>query len=77
MEPVIPQIEPKQVSFINNTVESMSGLTAFGLTMLIIYAITRVLNFYEIGANVYGSYLVFYIFLIIAVYNIPRYHLIN
>jgi hypothetical protein len=64
-------------SFLGRTVESMSGLTAFGLTLLVLYASTKVLNFYEIGPNVYGSYVVFYIFLLIAIYNIPRYPLIK
>jgi hypothetical protein len=64
-------------SFLGRTVESMSGLTAFGLTLLFFYASTKVLNFYEIGPNIYGSYVVFYIFLLIAIYNIPRYPLIK
>jgi len=64
-------------SFLGRTMESMSGLTAFGLTLLFFYASTKVLNFYEIGPNVYGSYVVFYIFLLIAIYNIPRYSLIK
>lgn len=64
-------------SFLGRTVESMSGLTAFGLTLLFFYASTKVLNFYEIGPNIYGSYAVFYIFLLIAIYNIPRYPLIK
>lgn len=64
-------------SFLGNTMESMSGITAFGLTLLFLYASTKILNFYEIGPNVYGSYVVFYIFLLIAIYNIPRYPLIK
>jgi hypothetical protein len=64
-------------SFLGRTMESMSGLTAFGLTLLFFYASTKVLNFYEIGPNVYGSYVVFYIFLLIVIYNIPRYPLIK
>jgi hypothetical protein len=64
-------------SFLGRSVESMSGLTAFGLTLLVFYASTKVLNFYEIGPNIYGSYVVFYIFLLIAIYNIPRYPLIK
>lgn len=64
-------------TFLGRTMESMSGLTAFGLTLLFLYASTKVLNFYEIGPNIYGSYVVFYIFLLIAIYNIPRYPLIK
>jgi hypothetical protein len=64
-------------SSVSSTVESMSGITAFGLITLITYAITKVLNFYEVGPNVYGSYLVFYIFLITSAFNLPRRHLIH
>lgn len=64
-------------SGVSSTVESMSGLTAFGLIVLITYAITKVLNFYEVGPNVYGSYLVFYVFLITTAFNLPRRHLIR
>jgi hypothetical protein len=74
---VIPGIEKGIFSGVSSTVESMSGITAFGLITLITYAITKILNFYEIGPNVYGSYLVFYVFLITAAYNLPRYHLIH
>ncbi len=64
-------------SGVSSTVESMSGLTAFGLIVLITYAITKILNFYDVGPNIYGSYLVFYVFLIIAAFNLPRHHLIH
>ena len=71
-------IRPEGIqTFLGRTMESMSGLTAFGLTLLFFYASTKVLNFYEIGPNVYGSYVIFYIFLLIAIYNIPRYPLIK
>jgi hypothetical protein len=74
---VIPGIEKGFFSGVSSTVESMSGITAFGLITLILYSITKVLNFYEIGPNIYGSYLVFYVFLITSAYNLPRYHLIR
>jgi hypothetical protein len=45
--------------------KNMSKITVFGLTMLVIYTITKILNFYGIGVEKYGSYLVFYIFLLI------------
>jgi hypothetical protein len=74
---IIPGSSSNIFSGVSNTVESMSGLTAFGLITLIMYAITKVLNFYEIGPNIYGSYLVFYIFLIISAFNLPKHHLIH
>lgn len=45
--------------------KSISKLTIFGFTILTIYAITKILNFYGIGADKYGSYLMFYVFLIL------------
>ncbi len=74
---LIPGSNTNIFSGVSNTIESMSGITAFGLVMLITYAITKILNFYEVGSNVYGSYLVFYVFLIIAAFNLPKYHLIR
>lgn len=74
---LIPGPNTNIFSGVSSTIESMSGVTAFGLILLITYAITKILNFYEIGANVYGSYLVFYIFLIFVAYNLPKYHLIH
>jgi hypothetical protein len=74
---LIPGANTNIFSGVSNTIESMSGVTAFGLVMLITYAITKILNFYEVGPNVYGSYLVFYVFLIIAAFNLPKYHLIR
>ena len=49
----------------NSSSKSISKLTIFGLTILTIYAITKKLNFYGIGADKYGSYLMFYVFLIL------------
>ena len=43
----------------------MNKITIFGLTLLVIYTITKILNFYGIGIDKYGSYLVFYVFLIV------------
>ena len=48
-----------------NTGSVTSKITVFGLTILTIYAITKILNFYGIGADKYGSYLMFYVFLIL------------
>jgi hypothetical protein len=45
--------------------KNISKLTVVGLTILTIYAITKILNFYGVGADKYGSYLMFYVFLIL------------
>jgi len=57
--------------------ETMSSVTVFGITMVILYSITKILNFYGIGINEYGSYLTFYIFLLILIYFTPNYYIIH
>jgi hypothetical protein len=51
---------------------TMSKITTFGITILIIYSITNILNFYGIGVDKYGSYLAFYIFLLLCYYILNR-----
>lgn len=46
-------------------------ITMLGITLLLIYGFTRVLEFYGIGINVYGSYIAFYLFILITVYILP------
>jgi hypothetical protein len=47
--------------------KNMSKVTIFGFTILSLYSITKILNFYGIGVDKYGPYLMFYVFLIICV----------
>jgi hypothetical protein len=46
----------------------MNKITTFGIAILIIYSVTKILNFYGVGVDKYGSYLVFYIFLLLCYY---------
>jgi hypothetical protein len=48
-----------------------SAITGIGTMILLIYGITRILEFYGIGIDKYGSYLAFYFFLFISSYIIP------
>jgi hypothetical protein len=57
--------------------DTMSAVTVFGLTVLILYAVTKILNFYSVGSNSYGSYLLFYVFLLFSIYFTPDYHIIH
>ena len=66
----------KSTGSITGLPDSLSGITVFGITALILYAITKILNFYDIGSNIYGSYLTFYIFLLILIYNTPKHNII-
>jgi len=47
---------------------NMNKITMLGITILVMYSITKILNFYGVGVDKYGSYLVFYIFLLICYY---------
>jgi len=49
----------------------MSKITTIGITILIVYGLTKILNFYGVGVNVYGSYLAFYLFLLISTLVLP------
>ena len=51
-----------------------STITAVGVTLIIIAAITKILDFYGVGPDVYGTYIGFYTFLIIASFVLPRYY---
>jgi hypothetical protein len=47
-------------------------ITTLGISILLIYGFTRILEFYGIGIDVYGSYIVFYFFMLISSFILPR-----
>jgi hypothetical protein len=47
-------------------------ITSLGISILLIYGITKILEFYGVGINVYGSYIAFYTFLLISAFVLPR-----
>lgn len=47
-------------------------LTILGFSVIFTYVITNLLEFYGIGADVYGSYVGFYLFLMISMFVLPR-----
>jgi hypothetical protein len=49
-----------------------SIITTLGISILLVYGLTRILEFYGIGINIYGSYLAFYGFLLISSFILPR-----
>lgn len=49
-----------------------SFITIFGLFILVMYGSMKILEFYGIGVNVYGSYIVFYFFLLLTYFVLPR-----
>ena len=44
----------------------MSKITILGMSILLIYGIIRILEFYSIGINMYGSYVAFYVFILLS-----------
>jgi hypothetical protein len=48
-----------------------TAITGIGIMFVLIYGIIRILEFYNIGINKYGTYLAFYVFLFISSYIIP------
>jgi purine-cytosine permease-like protein len=49
-----------------------SIITTLGIAILLVYGFTRILEFYGIGMDVYGSYIAFYFFILISSFVLPR-----
>lgn len=54
-----------------DTFTSSSAIGGITIMLLFIYGIMRILEYYGIGIDKYGSYLVFYMFLFISSYILP------
>lgn len=50
----------------------MNSITLIGLSIIFFYSLTQILNFYGIGEDVYGIYILFYIFIIISILVLPN-----
>jgi hypothetical protein len=51
---------------------SSSIITTIGISILLVYGFTRLLEFYGIGINIYGSYFAFYFFILLSAFILPR-----
>jgi hypothetical protein len=49
-----------------------SIITTIGISIILFYGIKKILEFFGIGIDVYGTYLSFYVFLIISSFILPR-----
>jgi hypothetical protein len=47
-------------------------ISTLGVSIILIYGIIKLLDFYGIGINVYGSYIAFYVFIILSSFILPR-----
>lgn len=50
----------------------MNSITLIGLSIIFFYSLTQILNFYGVGEDVYGVYILFYIFIIISILVLPN-----
>jgi hypothetical protein len=50
----------------------MNPVTLIGLSIIFFYSLTQVLNFYGIGEDIYGTYILFYIFIILCILILPN-----
>ncbi len=46
-------------------------VTTLGITLLVVYCLIQIFGFYGIGISSYGSYLTFYLFLLLCVFILP------
>jgi hypothetical protein len=50
----------------------MNAITLIGLSIVFFYSLSQILKFYGVGEDVYGIYLLFYIFIIICILVLPN-----
>ena len=50
----------------------MNAITLIGLSIIFFYSVTQILSFYGVGEDVYGVYILFYIFIIISILVLPN-----
>ncbi len=50
----------------------MDTITLIGLSIIFFYSIIQILKFYGIGEDVYGIYILFYIFIILCIVILPN-----
>ena len=50
----------------------MNSITLLGFSIIFFYSLSQILNFYGVGEDVYGVYILFYIFIIISILVLPN-----
>jgi hypothetical protein len=50
----------------------MESIALIGISIILLYSITKILNFYGIGEEIYGIYIVFYITMLMLYFILPR-----
>jgi hypothetical protein len=47
-------------------------ISSIGFSVILLYILVQILNFYGIGTNVYGTYLAFYLFILLSLLILPN-----
>jgi hypothetical protein len=50
----------------------MNPITLIGFSIVFFYSLTQILKFYGVTEDMYGSYLLFYVFLIVSIIVLPN-----
>lgn len=50
----------------------MNPITLIGLSIVFFYSLTQILQFYGVGEDAYGVYILFYIFIVISIIILPN-----
>lgn len=50
----------------------MNTITLLGISIIFFYSLTQILKFYGVGEDVYGVYVLFYIFIILSIIILPN-----
>ena len=51
---------------------AISNITLLGVSLIFFYTISKILNFYGVGEEVYGYYLIFYAFMLVSILILPN-----
>ena len=50
----------------------MDSITLIGLSIVLLYSLTQILNFYGIDQSAYGACMLFYIFIVVCILVLPN-----
>jgi len=51
---------------------AISNITLLGVSLIFFYSLTQILKFYGVGEEVYGYYLIFYVFILLSILILPN-----
>lgn len=50
----------------------MNPITVIGISIVFFYSLTQILNFYGVSQEIYGVYILFYIFIVMSILILPH-----